>query len=115
MGSKGKRRFKAPKAAKNPMMKQLEQLQSQMEQAQQALEEEIVTATVGGGAVSIEMSGSQELRSITIQPEVVDPDDVEMLQDLIMAAFQEAMTKSQQLASTRLGPLAGGVDIPGLF
>lgn len=97
------------------MMAQLEQLQAQMAEAQQALEDEVVVATVGGGAVTIEMSGSQELRSITIQPEVVDPDDVEMLQDLIMAAFQEAMSKSQQLASTRLGPLAGGVDIPGLL
>ena len=61
------------------------------------------------------MTGAQELQSITINPEVVDPDDVEMLQDLIVAAFKEAQAKSQELASQRLGPLAGGVNIPGLF
>jgi hypothetical protein len=96
------------------MMKQLQELQSQMAQAQAALEEETVTVSVGGGAVTIEMTGAQELRSIEIKPEVVDPDDVEMLQDLLTAAFQEAMQKSQELAAERLGPLAGGIDIPGL-
>jgi DNA-binding YbaB/EbfC family protein len=97
------------------MMKQLEQLQAQMAQAQASLEEEVVTASVGGGVVTIEMTGSQELRSIKIKPEVLDPDDVEILEDLIMAAFQEAMQKAQQLAADRMGPLAGGFDIPGLL
>lgn len=96
-------------------MKQLEQLQNQMAQAQAALEEETVTATVGGGAVAIEMTGAQEIRSIKISPEVVDPDDVEMLQDLILAAFKEAMEKSQQLAAEKFGPLTGGLDISSLF
>lgn len=112
MGSKGKRRFKA---SRPPMMQQLEQIQNQMAQAQASLAETTVKATVGGGAVTIEMTGAQELRSITIKPEVVDPDDVEMLQDLIMAAFKEVQEKSNQLAADKLGPLAGGIDIPGLF
>ena len=116
MGSKGKRRFKGPKAPKGAsMMQQFEDLQSQMTQAQEALGEETVTASVGGGAVTIEMTGTQELRAITIKPEAVDPEDVEMLQDLIMAAFKEAQEKSQQLASQKLGPLAGGLDIAGLL
>ena len=113
MASKGKKRYKAP-AAPN-MMRRLEELQSQMAQAQAALEEETITVSVGGGAVTVEMTGGQELRSITIKPEVVDPDDVEMLQDLIVAAFKEAQEKSQKLAAEKMGPLAGGLDVPGLF
>lgn len=115
MGSKGKRRFKGPRAPRPSGTQQLEQLQNQMAEAQSSLAEETVTATAGGGAVTIEMTGAQELRSITIKPEVVDPEDVEMLQDLIMAAFTEVMEKSQQLAAEKLGPLAGGLEIPGLF
>lgn len=113
MGSKGKRRFK--KGPQAPRMTQLEQLQRQMSDAQDSLAETTVTATAGGGAVTIEMTGTQELRSIKIKPEVVDPEDVEMLQDLVMAAFKEAQDKSRQLAAERLSPLAGGLDIPGLF
>ena len=88
MGSKGKRRFK--KGPQAPRMRQLEQLQRQMSDAQDSLAETTVTATAGGGAVTIEMTGTQELRSIKIKPEVVDPEDVEMLEDLVMAAFKEA-------------------------
>ncbi len=117
MGSKGKSRFKAPRVPSSPgaMKKQFEDLQTQMAQAQAALGEQVVTATAGGGAVVIEMTGSQELRSVKIKPEVVDPEDVEMLQDLLMVAFKEAMQKSQELANQALGPLAGGIDLPGLF
>ncbi|MCD6520020.1 MAG: YbaB/EbfC family nucleoid-associated protein [Anaerolineae bacterium] len=97
------------------MMKQLEELQNQMLQAQTSLEEETVTASAGGGAVVVEMTGTQELRSIKISPEVVDPEDVEMLEDLIVAAFKEAQAKAQALAQSKLGPLTGGIDIPGLF
>ena len=102
-------------ASRGSMMKQLEEMQRQMAEAQAALEEQVVTVSVGGGAVTVEMTGAQVLRAITIQPDVVDPEDVEMLQDLLMAAFNEALTKSQQLAADKLGPLTGGVDIPGLF
>ena len=112
MGSKGKKRFKAPRA---PMANQLEQLQNQMAEAEAMLAETTVTATAGGGAVTIEMTGTQELRSIKIKPEVVDPEDVEMLEDLITAAFKEALQKSRNIAADRFGPLAGGMDLPGLF
>lgn len=116
MGSKGKSRFKAPRAPVGmDMARHLEELQNQVAQAQASLAEATVTATAGGGAVTIEMTGTQELRSIRIKPEVLDPDDVEMLQDLIMAAFREAMDKSRRLVEERLGPLAGGMNIPGLF
>jgi len=117
VGSKGKKRFKGPRAPKGggSMMQQFEDLQNQMVQAQEALASETVIASVGGGMVTVEMTGNQELRAITINPEAVDPDDVEMLQDLIVAAFKEAQAKSQELASQKLGPLAGGLDVAGLF
>ena len=102
-------------APSGSMIQRFQDLQNQMAQAQASLEEAVVTASVGGGAVTIEMTGAQELRAITIKPDVVDPEDVEMLQDLLVAAFKEAMEKSHQLASEKLGPLAGGIDIPGLF
>jgi hypothetical protein len=115
MASKGKRRFERPGAPQGNIMKQLADLQSQMEEAQASLEDEVVTATAGGGAVTVEMTGAQMLKSITIAPEVVDPDDVEMLQDLILAAFKEAQDKVQQLVTERMGPLTGGLDVPGLL
>ncbi|MHB0858457.1 MAG: YbaB/EbfC family nucleoid-associated protein [Anaerolineae bacterium] len=97
------------------MMRQLEELQKQMAEAQSSLADQTVTAAAGGGAVTVEMTGAQEMRSITIKPEVLDPEDVEMLQDLIMAAYTEALDRSRKLAEDKLGPLTGGVDIPGLF
>ena len=117
MGSKGKSRFKVPRgpAGAMPRQQQLEQLQNQMMQAQSNLAEATVTATVGGGAVTVEMTGAQELIAVKIKPEVVDPEDVEMLQDLIVAAFKEAQDKSRQLANDMLGPLAGGMDLSGLI
>jgi len=114
VGSKGKRRFKAPKAP-GGQAQQLEQLQNQMAEMEAMLAESTVTATVGGGAVTVEMTGTQELRSLKIKPEVVDPEDVEMLEDLIKAAFNEALTKSRNIAADKFGPLTGGMDIPGLF
>ena len=115
MASKGRKRSTPRPQGQGAMMKQIEALQNQMAQAQASLEEEVVTASSGGGAVTVEITGSQELRSIKIKPEVVDPEDVEMLEDLIVAAIKEAQTKAQDLASQRLGPLTGGLDIPGLF
>ena len=112
MGSKGKRRYRAPA---NPMLKQLEQLQQKMLETQAALGEETVTVTVGGGALTVVMSGHQELQSVTIDPEVVDPDDVEMLQDLIVAAVNEARAEVQALTEERLGPLAGNLGVSGLL
>ena len=96
------------------MMRQIEQLQSKMLQAQEDLGEETVTATAGGGAVTVVMNGHQDLQSIAIVPEVVDPDDIEMLQDLIVAAINQAVEMVRELSAERMGPLAGGLDIPGL-
>lgn len=96
------------------MMKQIEALQNQMAEAQASLEQEVVTASVGGGAVTIEMTGAQEVKAITIRPDVVDPDDVEMLQDLIVAAFAEAQQKVQELTQERMSPFTAGLDLPGL-
>lgn len=96
------------------MLQQLQKLQEEMVQTQEALGDETVTVTAGGGAITVVISGHQKIQSITIEPEVVAPDDVEMLQDLVMAAVNEAIDKSQQLAADRLGALTGGLSIPGL-
>jgi DNA-binding YbaB/EbfC family protein len=97
------------------MLQQLQKLQEEMVQTQEALGDETVTVTAGGGAITVVISGHQKIQSITIEPEVVDPDDVEMLQDLVTAAVNEAIDKSQQLAADRLGALTGGLSIPGLM
>jgi nucleoid-associated protein EbfC len=115
VASKGKRRFQRGGAPQGDVMKQLADLQSQMADAQASLEEEVVTATAGGGAVTVQMTGSQEIKSVTILPEVVDPDDVELLQDLILAALKEAQEKVQKIVTERMGPLTSGLDVPGLL
>lgn len=97
------------------MLQQLQKLQEEMVKTQEALGDETVTVTAGGGAITVVISGHQKIQSIAIEPEVVDPDDVEMLQDLVMAAVNEAIDKSQQLATDRLGALTGGLSIPGLM
>jgi len=111
MARKGRSRGPAPRAS---MMQQIEEMQRQMAEAQSSLENETVVASVGGGAVTIEMTGAQEVRAVTLKPEVLDPEDIEFLQDMLIAAFNEALSKSQELAADRLGPLTGGLDIPGL-
>ena len=93
------------------MMKQLQQLQQQVELAQAQLAEETVTATVGGGAVKIVMTGDQCCQAIEIAPELLEDADVEMLQDLLLAAYNSALEQSRELAAERLGPLAGGLPI----
>jgi DNA-binding YbaB/EbfC family protein len=97
------------------MLQQLQKLQEEMVKTQEALGDETVTVTAGGGAITVVISGHQKIQSITIEPEVVDPDDMEMLQDLVTAAVNEAIDKSQQLAADRLGALTGGLSIPGLM
>ena len=101
----------------NKMMAQVQKMQQDMQQAQEDLAKETITASAGGGVVKATMTGSQELVSIEISPEAVDPDDVEMLQDMILAAVNEAMTSSQELASQKLGGITGGLGdlgIPGM-
>jgi DNA-binding YbaB/EbfC family protein len=97
------------------MLQQLQKLQEEMVKTQESLGDETVSVTAGGGAITVVISGHQKIQSITIEPEVVDPDDVEMLQDLVMAAVNEAIAKSQQLAADQLGALTGGLSIPGLI
>jgi nucleoid-associated protein EbfC len=102
----------------NKMMKQVQEMQRKMEQAQEELAVETVEASAGGGIVTVVITGSLEVRQVTIKPEAVDPDDVEMLQDLVVAATNEALRAAQDLASTKLGGATGGIDlpsIPGLF
>lgn len=94
------------------IMAQVNKLQEEMEKTQEALAEEELTVTAGGGMVSIVVTGNKELRSIKIKPEVVDPDDVEMLEDLILAAMTEAMQKADELSEERLGPLTSGLGLP---
>ena len=107
--------MRAPGSGGGAMLQQLQKLQEEMVKTQEALGDETVTVTAGGGAITVVISGHQRIQSITIEPEVVDPDDVEMLQDLVMAAVNEAIDKSQQLAADRLGALTGGLSIPGLM
>ena len=95
------------------MMEQLQKLQEQMLEAQEQLGNETVTVTAGGGAVTVVMTGHQKLESITISPDVLD--DVEMVQDLIVAAVNEAVDRSQQMAAQRMSAFTGGLGIPGLM
>lgn len=96
------------------LMRQVKELQSKLAKAQEELANTQVEATVGGGAVTIVISGQQKFQSVRISPEAVDPNEISLLEDLMLAAINEAMEKSQQLAQERLGGLAGGLNIPGL-
>lgn len=97
------------------ILRQAQQLQKRLNEAQEALENESVEASSGGGVVTATVSGKQKLLSIRIDPAAVDPDDVSMLEDLVLAAVNEAMDKAQELASRRLGAITGGMNIPGLM
>ena len=96
------------------MIKQAQQLQARLMKAQEELEAETVEASAGGGAVKVVATGKQTVQSISIDPAAVDPDDVELLQDMVLAAVNEALAKSQALAAERLGALTGGLKIPGM-
>ena len=97
------------------MAGQLQKLQEEFAKTQDRLGDETVEVTVGGGMVKAVMTGQQKLMSITISPDAVDPDDVEMLQDMILAAINEAVEKSQGMAAEKMGALTGGLRIPGLM
>jgi nucleoid-associated protein EbfC len=94
------------------LQKQVQEMQQRLLQAQQALADEKVTSTVGGGAVTVTMNGQQKALEVKINPEALQ--DVEMLQDLILAAINDAIERSQQLASERVGAVTGGLGLPGL-
>lgn len=97
------------------MMQQLQQMQTKLVKAQEELGNTDVEGTAGGGAVKVTMNGHRELRSLEIAPEAVDPEDVETLQEMIVAAFNDASKKAQDLSESKLGGLTGGMKIPGLF
>ena len=99
----------------NQMMKQVKKMQEQMMKAQEELADKIVEGTAGGGAVIVTANGQKKITSIVIKPEAVDPEDVDMLQDLVLTAVNDALSKADELASQDLGKYTGGMNIPGLF
>jgi hypothetical protein len=99
----------------NQMLKQAQQMQDKITALQADLEQREFTASVGGGAVDIAINGKREVLSLNIKPEVVDPEDVEMLQDLIMSAFNEAVHNLDEVSDAEMSALTGGVSFPGLF
>ncbi len=95
-------------------LKQAQQIQARLAKAQEDLEAETVEGSSGGGAVRVVATGKQTIESVSIDPAAVDPDDVEILQDMVLAAVNEALAKSQELANERLGAITGNLKIPGL-
>ena len=99
----------------NRLMQQAQQAAQQMQSAQAELAAEVIEGSSGGGMVSVVMNGSRDIQEVKISPDVVDPEDVEMLEDLIVAALQDASAKAEELAASKLGNLGlGGMNIPGL-
>jgi len=98
----------------NNMMKQAQKLQKKMLEAQQDLATKTVEASSGGGMVKVVANGAQKIESLVLEKEIVDPEDVEMLQDLVLAAVNDALKKSQEMVSAEMGKLTGGMNIQGL-
>ena len=98
----------------NQMMKQVQKMQADMMKAQEDLANETVQATAGGGMVTVTITGDLVVKSIVIDPDAVDPEDVEMLQDTVTAAVNEAVRQAQELAADKMGGLTGGMDLGGL-
>ena len=98
----------------NQMMKQAKKLQEEMAKKQAELLEQVIEGSAGGGAVTAKVNGKQQILEVNIKPEVVDPDDVEMLQDLIMTAINDAIKQSQDLVATEMSKITVGLNIPGL-
>ena len=99
----------------NNLMKQAQAMQKQMEEMQKEVEAAEFEASVGGGAISVRVNGKKEVLGINIKPEVVDPDDVEMLEDLVLSAVNEALRKADEETANKMGKLTGGLKMPGLF
>ncbi|MGQ9628359.1 MAG: YbaB/EbfC family nucleoid-associated protein [Anaerolineae bacterium] len=96
------------------MLRQIQKLQQDLLKTQEALAEETIEVSAGGGAITVVITGQQRIESVRIDPKAVDPEDVEMLQDLIVAAVNEALERSRELAAERLSGLTGGLNLPGL-
>jgi nucleoid-associated protein EbfC len=99
----------------NSLMQQAQKMQQQMLESQKELEEKVFEASSGGGMIKVEINGKHEVLKIKLNPDVVDPEDVEMLEDLILAALQEAHAKVNEANEEIMGKLTGGMKIPGLF
>lgn len=99
----------------NQMMKQVKKMQQEMMKAQEELGNKTVEGSAGGGVVKVTATGHKKITDIVIAPEAVDPDDIEMLQDLVLAAVNDALNQAEELASQDLGKLTGGLNMPGLF
>lgn len=99
----------------NKLMKQAQQMQAKMEKMQEEMEDKTVEATAGGGVVKVVVNGKQELVDLQIDPEAVDPEDPEMMEDLILAAVNEGMRKVKDMVNEEMGKLTGGMNIPGMF
>lgn len=99
----------------NQLMKQAKKMQDEMMKAQEALAERTVDGSAGGGAVTVVANGHKAIQSVTIKPEAIDVDDIEMLQDLVVAAVNDALKKVDELASAEMGKYTRGLNIPGLF
>ena len=99
----------------NGMIKQAQKMQEQITTLQEDIENREFTATTGGGAVNLTMSGRKIVKFLEIKPEVVDPNDIEMLQDLIISAFNECVNQIEEVSENEMGAITGGVSFPGLF
>lgn len=99
----------------NQMIKQAQKMQDQITELQEDIEEREFSATAGGGAVEVVISGKKNIKSLTIKPEVVDPEDIDMLQDLIISAVNEAVNNVESITEAEMSKITGGVSIPGLF
>jgi DNA-binding YbaB/EbfC family protein len=97
----------------NAMLKQVQKMQADMAKAQEELKNEVVEASAGGGMVTVKISGDLQVRELRIDPQAVDPDDVELLQDMVLAAANEAIRAAQELAATKMNAAAGGLAGPG--
>ncbi|TRW26059.1 YbaB/EbfC family nucleoid-associated protein [Criibacterium bergeronii] len=99
----------------NNMMKQVQKMQKDMQKMQEEIAQKEVDATVGGGMVKVVANGKKEIVSISINKEAVDPDDVEMLEDMVLTAVNQALEKVDELTNSSLGSITGGLNLPGMF
>lgn len=106
-------RSSSGKGAKG-MLAQLQKMQEEMARTQEALAEQRLTVTAGGGAVSVTITGDQRIERVEIEPDLLDPEEQEMLQDMLVAAFNQAIDQAKELAADRMGALTAGLDLPGL-
>ena len=98
----------------NNMMRQMQKIQKQMEETQEKVDNTEMEASAGGGAVKVRINGKREVLAITIDPEIVDPEDVEMLQDMVLVAVNDALKQASELSEKEMGRITGGLNIPGL-